>query len=61
MQVDMILAAFGLSIRGLNCVNRGEPTESVQGRVQILGQFLRIMMRDSGIFAMTARPDAPIF
>ncbi len=61
VQVDMILAFFGLSNKELNCVNRGEPAETVQRRVQLCGQFVRLIMRDSGIFAIIARPDAPIF
>ncbi len=50
VQVDVILALFGLTNKDLNCVNKGEPAETVQRRVQLCGQFVNLLMRDSGIF-----------
>ncbi len=61
VQVDMVLALFGLTNKDMNCNNAGEPAEAVKRRIWLCGQFVRTLMQDSGLLAIVPRSDAPIF
>ncbi len=61
VQMDMVLALFGMTSKDLNCSNVGEPAEAVKRRILLCGQFVRILMQDCDLLAIVSRSDAPIF